>query len=188
MVRQFKISIAQLLCLTAIAGSIFHLATYDRKDPFWRDGALTYVQPNVPRHFELVARRPIAHPDPKHGATITYTDSSDLFLKNHRAGWERIRRLFYNGHRWRDEIDSFDFYDDYDYSKLNFRNSEDLLQLAQWEGRTDCRQQLHQLLQRTSEAELRGQIAYSLYWATVLPLLVLATAILVLAIYCPLRC
>lgn len=193
MLRNFKLSIAQLLCLTAIAGAVFFLATYDREEPIWREDVLAYSRPDVPENSALVTSNsisvdygPIAHDDSHDNGTTEYTSSSELILQNHRSGWNRIRLLFYGGKEWLADSESYDFYDEYDYSKLNFRSGEDLLQLAQWEGRERCRQQLHQLLQRHGEQELRSKIAYPRYWVAVLPLLILVVAILVLAICCPL--
>ena len=157
MLRYFKLSIAQLLCLTAIAGSIFFLATFDRNEPFWREDLLPYEVPNVPRSFELISEQPIVVKASRTSTTSTfeYPNGQILYLDGHQQGWEQIRRLFYGGNEWLEDVETFDFYEDYDYSKLSFREPYEIHSLAKWEGSQRCREQLTKLLETTSSADLR---------------------------------
>ena len=181
MLRYFKLSIAQLLCLTAIAGSIVFLATFDQ-EPLWRNDVLRYDVPTVPRSFELITDKP-ADIDVSWGDTIAiyeFENGRSLYLDSYRHGWEQIRWLFYANQEWLADSESFDSFDEYDYAKLSFRNKYEMYFLARWEGSKRCREQLEELLATKPEDEIRSRLAYPNFWAYSVPLLVIGLAITLL--------
>ena len=186
MFRYFKLSIEQLFCLTTIASSLLFLATHDREEPLWRESVFPYDQPDVPRSFRQITDQPIVVVWPMAESRIIYDDIEHLYLKNHYHGWQSTRALFHQGYEWLVDYDAYDFYLEYDYSKLSFRDPMELSLLAQWEGRKQCREQLSERLKRADASALRRQMAYSHFWVAFPPLLILVAAVLYLAIRCPL--
>lgn len=187
MFQSLKITIAQLMCLMAIVGSILFTFVCQPGEPFWRPDVLKYKAPRLPLAVIQAHRLPAqAHPATS-GPSTQSADQSDLFMKNHQSGWESVRHLFYQCSDWQTEYDTFDFYDEYDYAKLSFRSRHELCFLAQWEGRQQCRQEIQQLLHQYDERQLRQMLAYPGYWAYAPSVVALVTALIVLAIWCPLR-
>ena len=178
MLRKIKLSIAQSLSLIAMIGALIFLATANIDEPLWRDDILAYHPPPVPIAFELVPDKPIVatHNSKTGKSTFNFADGRTLYLENHLQGWCQLRRSFYDHQDWGEDVEKFDFYDDYDYSKLNFRNPYELVSLARWEGARRCREQIQDLLQDYNENELRARLALSPLWATAPTLVVFSLA------------
>ena len=158
-----KLNLLQLLSLTAISAAVVHLCLLNSDgDPYWRDGTLVFETPEVPAEYQLIE-------SPVHlliscGPSITFADGKDLFLRNFEVGWKQMRRRFYFGEDWANEESEFDFYDEYDLSKLRFRADWDQAAYAQHQGRLKCRQQIEQLRSQMAESLLKRKLAYSRHW------------------------
>ena len=136
-----------------------------QRDPIWRNGTLIYQRPDVPYEFELI-EKPIRI-SLTGEKSIAGSDGRELFLRSYENGWQEVRRKFYLGYDWANDDAVFDFYDEYDLSKLRFRADWDHFAYSQYHGRTKCREQIRTLLTEFNEAELKRKIAYSPVWQCV---------------------
>lgn len=159
----FKINLIQLLSLMTIAAAVVHLSLMKRDgEPFWRSGTLAYVKPEVPVEFRLIedtVRIPGSN-----GLFVDFADGRELYLKNFKLGWSDVRRRFYRGAVWAQVEEEFDFYEEYDLSKLRFRANWDQAEYCRDRGRRKCRDQIVRLLLRMDEPKLRQKLAYPRQW------------------------
>ena len=140
----------------------------------WTSEPLSYQQPKVPEFF-----LDPAHPKPiklnawmMSDLVYEFKDGRELYLTSHRGGWEMCRGWFYGSTSEGLPIPPpvvSETKDPSDYKAWDV----DHLAFGRENGYVNCRNQLAVLLEKSSANELRGELAYSVYWQKI-PIWILA--------------
>ena len=161
---QFRISISLLLAWTALIAAVVHLWFLDHdREPYWRKQTLVYQAPAVPYTYNSIV--PIqGHLTNGLDTQTNEVGGEELYSLHFKTGWEEIRLKFYRQLEWRADEDHFDFFEEYDLSKVGFYPSWSQANYAEYRGREKCRNQIRGLLNRYPEKTLRRRIAASPKW------------------------